>query len=112
MAPSIKEGDCSDAWKSVVRKCKNGSSQIQIIYFDKYYDPLTYDNSFSINIYIVAVHRLSARIFYISNNLQNANVPIHEIVFPIPTPYYLDCLDKYTPMFLSIVIKFHFFPDV
>ena len=35
IAPSIKEGDCSDAWKFVARHRANGSSQIKGIYFDK-----------------------------------------------------------------------------
>ena len=33
IAPSIKEGECSDAWKFVARHCENGSSHIKGIYF-------------------------------------------------------------------------------
>ena len=35
IAPSIKEGECSDAWKFVARHCANGSSQIKVIDFDQ-----------------------------------------------------------------------------
>ena len=35
IAPSIKEGDCSDAWKFVARHFENGSSRIKGIYFDQ-----------------------------------------------------------------------------
>ena len=35
IAPSIMEGDCSDAWKFVARHCANGDSQIKGIYFDQ-----------------------------------------------------------------------------
>ena len=34
IATSIKEGDCLNAWKFVARHCENGSSHIQIFYFD------------------------------------------------------------------------------
>ena len=33
IAPSIKEGDCSDAWKFVARHCENGISQMKGIGF-------------------------------------------------------------------------------
>ena len=35
IAPSIKEFDCSDAWKFVARHCANGSSHIKGIDFDQ-----------------------------------------------------------------------------
>ena len=35
IAPIIKEGDCSDAWKFVARHCANGSSHIKGIDFDQ-----------------------------------------------------------------------------
>ena len=37
IAPSIKEGDCSDACKFVARHCANGSSKIKGVYFDQSY---------------------------------------------------------------------------
>ena len=35
IASSIKEGDCSGAWKFVACHCANGSSYIKGIYFDQ-----------------------------------------------------------------------------
>ena len=42
IAPIIKEGDCSDAWKFVAHHCENGSSQIKGIDFDKLYSPVAH----------------------------------------------------------------------
>ena len=35
VSPSMKEGDCYDAWKFVACHCANGSSHIKGIYFDQ-----------------------------------------------------------------------------
>ena len=35
------------------------------------------------------MHRLTARVLYVSNLFQNTNVPIHEIVCVSPPPYYI-----------------------
>ena len=43
------------------------------------------------------MNRLTARILDASNSLQNTNLPIHEIVFVSPTPYYLYWFEKYYP---------------
>ena len=56
IAPSIKEGDCSDAWKFVARHCANGSSQIKGIDFDKSYSPVAHADYFRINIAIASMH--------------------------------------------------------
>ena len=40
------------------------------------------------------MHRLTARILDVSNELQNKNVPIHEIVCVIPPTYYINCLEN------------------
>ena len=40
--PSIKEGDCSDAWECFAHHCENVSSQIKVIYFDQYYSPVAH----------------------------------------------------------------------
>ena len=37
IAPSIKEGDCSDGWKFVARQCENVSSWITDIDFYQSY---------------------------------------------------------------------------
>ena len=50
IATSIKEGDCSDAWKFVARHCENGSSQIKGIDFDQSYSPVAHADSFITNI--------------------------------------------------------------
>ena len=66
--PSIKEGNCFDAWKFVARPFKNGSSQIQGIDFDQSYSPVAHVNSFKTKISIAAMHRLlSDRILGVSN---------------------------------------------
>ena len=44
IAPSIKEGDCSDAWKFVARHCANGSSQIKGIDFYQSYSPVAHSD--------------------------------------------------------------------
>ena len=43
------------------------------------------------------MHRLTTMILDVSNLFQNANVPIHEIFFVIPTPYYLDLFERPYP---------------
>ena len=68
----------------------NGSSQIKGIDFDQSYSPVAHADSSRINIAIASMHRLTARILYVSNAFQNKNVPIYERVFVIPPPYYLD----------------------
>ena len=67
IAPSIKEGDCSDAWKFVARHCANGGSQIKGIYFDQSYSPVAHADSFRINIAIAYMHGLTAIILDVSN---------------------------------------------
>ena len=42
ISPSIKEGDCSDAWKFVAHHCANGSYKIKGIGFDKSYSTGTH----------------------------------------------------------------------
>ena len=69
----IKEGDCSDAWKFFSRHCVNGSSKIRGMYFDKSYSQVAHADSFRINIYIVATHRLTASILDVSNVFQKVN---------------------------------------
>ena len=66
IAPSIKEGDCSDACKFVARHCANGSSNIKGICFYKSYSPVAHSDSFTINISIASMHRLTARILDVS----------------------------------------------
>ena len=43
------------------------------------------------------MHRLTASIFYVSNDFHNKNVTIHERVCFIPPPYYLGLFEKYYP---------------
>ena len=89
IATSIKEGGCSDACKFVAHHCANGSSQIKVIYVDKYYSPVANAGSSRINIDITAMHILTASILDLSNAFQNKNDPIYEIICVIPPPYYL-----------------------
>ena len=42
IAPSIKEGDCSDAWKFFACHFSNGSYRVKDIYFDQSYIPVAY----------------------------------------------------------------------
>ena len=58
---------------------------------------MTHVDLFWINITISDMHQLIAMIFYVSNNLQNTNVTIHERVWVSPSPYYMDCFEKYHP---------------
>ena len=88
--PSIKEGDCSDERKFVSCHCAHWSSQIKCIDFNQSYIPVAHDDSFIINISIMAMHRLTVRILDVSNEFQNTNVPINERVCVSPPPYYLN----------------------
>ena len=69
--PSIKEGDCYDAWECFAQHCENVSSQIKGIDFDQYYSPVAHDEQFRINIAIAAMHILTDRILDVNNALQN-----------------------------------------
>ena len=97
IAPSSKEGDCSNAWKFVARHCANGSYQIKGIHFDQSYSPVAHVDSFRINISIADMHRLTARILDVSNEFQNTNVLIHERVCVSPPPYYLKWFERSYP---------------
>ena len=66
IAPGIKEGGFSDACTFVAQHYSNGSSHIQGINFDQSYIPIAYYDSFSINIYIAAMHILTARVLDVS----------------------------------------------
>ena len=68
IAPSIMEGDCSDAWKFVARNCANSSFQIKGIGFDKSYSPVAPAELFIIKIAIASMHRPTARILDVSND--------------------------------------------
>ena len=91
----IKEGNCSDVWKSVACQCANGSSQIKGTDFDQSYSPVAHADSFRINIAIASMHSLTASILDISNAFQNKNVPIHERVCVSPPPYYLNWFEMH-----------------
>ena len=41
------------------------------------------------------MHRITARIFNVSNEFQNKNVPIHKRFCFSPPPYYLDWFERY-----------------
>ena len=86
----IKEGNCSDVWKSVACHCENGSSQIKGTDFDQSYIPVAHDDSFRIKIAIADMHRLTDRILDVSNAFQNKNVPINERVCVVSPPHHLD----------------------
>ena len=97
IAPSIEEGNCSDAWKFVARHCENGSSHIKVIDFDQSYSPVSHADSSRINIAIASMHRLTASILDVSNAFQNTNVPIYERFCASPPPYYLDWFERSHP---------------
>ena len=52
---------------------------------------------FRINIAIVDMHKLNARILDGSNAFQNTNFTIHERIFFSPPPYYIDWFERYYP---------------
>ena len=95
--PSIKEGECYDAWNVFVCQCANRSSQIQSIYFDQSYSPVRDSDFFRINISIAAMHRLTASILDVSNAFHNTNFTIHERACVNTSPYYLDWFEKSHP---------------
>ena len=93
----IKEGAFSDTWKFVARHRANGSSHIKDVDFDKSYSQVAHADSFIINISITDMHIINAIILDVSNDLQNTNILIHEIVSVGPPPYYLEWFEKYYP---------------
>ena len=96
---SIKEVNCSDEWNFFSCHCANGSYKIQGIYFDQSYSTVAHYDSYRINIAIVDIHRLSARILDVINALQNTNVTIHERVCVSTPPYYLEWFKTFYPNF-------------
>ena len=97
ISPSIKEGNCSDAWKVFAHHCSNGSYQIQGTDVDHSYSPMAHAEYIRINISITDMNILTDKISDISNEFQNTNVSIHEIVCVSPPPYYIDWFDIYQP---------------
>ena len=77
IAPSIKGGDCSDAWKFVTRHFADGSYQIKGIDFDQSYIPVAHADSLIIKITNAYMHRLTANILDFSDAFQNKHIPIH-----------------------------------
>ena len=77
--------------------CANGSSRIQGVDFDQFYGPVTHTHYFRINIAIMDMNRLIARVFDVSNAFHNTNVPINERVCVIIPIYYLYWLERYYP---------------
>ena len=73
------------------------SSQIKVIYFYQSYSPVAHADLFRINIAIVDIHILTARILDVSNAFQNKNVPILEILCVSPPPYYLYLFERSYP---------------
>ena len=58
---------------------------------------MAHDDLFSINIAIVDMHRLTARILYVSNVFQNKHVSLHERVCVSPPPYYIYWFERSFP---------------
>ena len=54
------------------------------------------------------MHRLTARILYDSNAFENMSDPIHEIIYVIPPPYYIDWFEIYYPNFIPNQDDFSF----
>ena len=59
--------------------------------------PVSHSDSFRININIAAMHIITARILYVSNDFQNTNFPFHEIFCVSPPPDYLNWFEKSYP---------------
>ena len=94
---SMKECDCSNTWKFVARHCENGSYQIKCIGFYQSYSSVAHANSFRINIAIADMHRLTARILYVSYAFRNTTSPVNKRVCVSPPPYYLDWFERSYP---------------
>ena len=69
--PSIKEGDCSDAWNFFERHYSNGSYHIQGVYSDQSYSTAAHSYSFRIIITIAEMRILTASILDVSTFFQN-----------------------------------------
>ena len=94
----MKEGNCSDAWKSFACHCVNVSSIIQGIDFYQSYSPVTHFDYFTINVAIADMHRPTVRCLCVIDTFYNTNSPIHEIFDVSPPPYYMDWFEKYFPI--------------
>ena len=81
----------------VAQHCENGSFQIKSIGFYQSYSPVAQAGSFRINIDIADMHRLTARILYVSNAIHNTKFPINERVCVSPPPYYIDWFERSYP---------------
>ena len=63
---------------------------IQVVDINQYYSPVAHYDYLIINMTITDIHRLTARIWDVSNDFQNKYFPIIEIVcFNLP-PYNMD----------------------
>ena len=87
ISPSIKYGDCYNAWRFFARHFLNGRYHIKGIGFDQPYSPVAHAESTRIKFSISAMHRLTTSILDVSNSFQNKKIPIYEIFCVCPPPY-------------------------
>ena len=100
VAPIIKEGDCSDAWKKFSRQCTNGSYQIKGIDFDQSYSLVAHDDSFIINVAVASMHIITASILDVSNAFQNKMFLFMKESVSVHHPIISTCLKDLILMFL------------
>ena len=68
---------------------------IQVVDINQYYIPVAHDDHLRINITITDIHRLTARIWDVSNNLHNKHFPVNEIVCVSIPPYNMEYFEQY-----------------
>ena len=69
----------------------------QSLWFYQPNSPVSYSDLFGVNIPIAPMHRITTIILDVSNDFHNTDYPIHERVFVILQPYYLDWFEKTYP---------------
>ena len=100
ISASIKESNCSNAQRIVVRHCKNGIHKIQVVDINHSYIPLAYADHLRINITIIYIHRLTDRFWDVSNDFQNKHFLINEIVCVSLPQYNMEWIEQYYPNFI------------
>ena len=79
---------------------ENGSYTIQVVDINHPYSTVTHYDYLRINITIMDIHILTARIWDVRNDFQNKHFHINKIVCVSLPPYNMEWFEQYLPNFL------------
>ena len=99
-APGIKQVECSDACKFVARHCAKVISQVKELDFDKSYGTAPHAYSFCINIAIVVIYRLTARVLGVRNDFKIQMFPSKREFVSLHLPIIWTSLRNHIQMYL------------